>query len=101
MKKKPDDRPKALDGDKAEIAPEVYIVVGGTKFPRPGLETYFAQFDPGKETPPDQRGCSCDPVAGVYCSCNKVTICGCKGHSASSRRGRSSGGGGCRCAPVH
>lgn len=73
-------------------APRLYLVVKGVKFPRPGLETYFAQSGTG---PPPTRAdphCSCDQVAGVYCSCNKVcrcvpacscvgyVNCGCVGH---------------------
>lgn len=111
--KKPDDRPKqaaAPQGDAGE--PKIFVVVNGQKFPKPGLETFFAQSGVGKD--PD---CGCNPVTGVYCSCHKVCTChpqcgcvghkscSCVGHHSCSCVGHYSGGGGtvtgCRCAPVH
>ena len=93
--------------------PKIFVVVDGRKFPRPGLETYFADTRYGSE----KEGGG-DSVVGTYCSCNKVctcvpvcarvgharcgcvgyTSCGCVGHTSSGGGG---GGGGCRCAPVH
>ncbi len=91
---RPDDRPKPAAGA-ADEDPRIFVVVDGRKFPRPALETFFAR--PLEERP---AGCSCHPVVGIYCKCNKVYVgapaCGCVGHT--------SGGGtrvGCRCAPVH
>lgn len=109
---KPDDRPKqtASQGDMEEA--KIFIIVNGQKFPKPGLETFFAQSGVGKDPQ-----CTCNPVAGVFCSCNKVCtcvpVCGCVGHRSCSCVGHqscgcvghTSGGGGvvtgCRCAPVH
>ena len=119
----PDDRTPPKPADAGE-PPRLYVVVKGVKFPRPGLETYFAQSGGGPEPARRDPVCSCNPVVGVYCSCNKVctcvpvcgcaghrscgcvghTSCGCVGHTCSCvghSSGRSYGGGGCRCAPVH
>lgn len=94
---RPDDRPVAPAAGGED--PQLFILVGSEKFPRPGLETYFA-------APPDSMsdsgtGCGCHPVVGVYCSCNRVCscvpVCSCVGHGESS----GGGGGGCSCAPVH
>jgi len=100
MAEKPNDRPKTKIDKKDESEPKIYIIVDGQKFPRPGLETFFAEPEEG-QTERDRQGCSCHPVVGAYCSCNKVCtcvpVCSCVGHSSSSTRG----GYGCRCAPVH
>lgn len=100
MPNKPDDRPKTQPVAGPDVDPKIFVVINGTKFPRPALETYFAQ--PVEERP---AGCSCHPVVGVYCQCNKVCtcvpVCGCVGHVSCSCDSHSSGGGGCRCAPVH
>jgi hypothetical protein len=101
---KPDDRPKqTASQDNAEEA-KIFIIVNGQKFPRPGLETFFAQSGVGRDPQ-----CACNPVVGVFCSCNKVCtcvpVCGCVGHRSCSCDSHTSGGGGvitgCRCAPVH
>ena len=106
MTERPNDRPQVPEQPAPED-PKLYVVINGQKFLRPGLETFFAQ--PGKEKT-EKPGCSCDPVVGAYCSCNKVCrcvpACGCVAHTSCScvghRSGRSGGGGGgCRCAPVH
>ena len=99
----PDDRPQASESN---LEPRIYAIVGGKKFPRPGLETFFASGDAastgsGAASQP-RSGCSCYPVGGVICTCNKQ--CSCVSHPSCSH---SSGGGGgyrvtgCRCAPVH
>ena len=102
MAKKPDDRPKEQPENNSEEEPKIYMILNGKKFPRPGLETFFA--DNSKVPSRDRKdGCSCHPVVGTYCKCNKVSVCTCAGfmESSSSSSGGSSGGGGCRCAPVH
>ncbi|HWP95733.1 MAG TPA: hypothetical protein VN426_02710 [Syntrophomonadaceae bacterium] len=105
MDKKPDDRLKptaAPAGDDPE--PKIYLMVDGQKFVRPGLETYFADTGNTANVQQYKGNCSCNPVVGTYCSCNKVCSCNpqcsCQGHSSSSS---SSGGGGsyCSCVPVH
>jgi hypothetical protein len=90
-------------------APKVYFVVGERSFGRPSLETYYARTPDRK----NRSTCSCDTVAGTYCSCNKVctcnlvcsceSVCSCVGY-----RSRSGGGGTycscnkvCTCVPVH
>lgn len=113
--KKPDDRIKAPPVDDA-LAPRIFVVVDGKKLPRPALQTFFAEAQTPKRhtTSAVAETCACQPVTGVYCSCNKVCTCvpacSCVGHSrcscvgyssSSSGRGYSGGGGGCRCAPVH
>ncbi|HPA20128.1 MAG TPA: hypothetical protein PLU30_20435 [Verrucomicrobiae bacterium] len=96
MSDKPDDRPRA---ETTDLEPRIFVIVRGKKFPRPGLETFFA----APEASQPQDGCSCHPVGAVICTCMKV--CRCVGHtSCSCVSHRSSGGGygrGCRCAPVH
>ena len=95
--KKPSDRPDAKSSGQGDVDPRIYVVVKGKQFPRPALETMFAEAKPGVVN----KGCSCDPVVGVYCQCNKVAVpaaapsCGCDSHSSG---GVSYG---CRCAPVH
>ena len=89
--------------------PRLYVVVNGDKFPRPGLDTFFAEAAPkGRKTV--VTGCSCDPVVATYCSCNKVavcrcvSVCSCAGHRRCSCDSHTSSGTrvtGCRCAPVH
>jgi len=109
---KPDDRPKQTTSHGDLEDAQIFIVVNGQKFPKPGLETFFVQSGVGKDSQ-----CTCNPVAGVFCSCNKVCtcvpVCGCVGHTTCSCVGHTtcgcvghvSGGGGvvtgCRCAPVH
>lgn len=108
MAERPNDRPDAASPPEAggpADEPRIFVVVDGRKFPRPGLETFFA----------DTSGPA--PVVGTYCACNKVCrcvpVCGAVGYKACSCVGnicscvghRSYGGGfvggGCRCAPVH
>ncbi len=121
----PNDRPNPKR-DKAELEPRIFAIVGGEQFSRPGLETFFAQTQPPGQGQPKpgagQQTCSCHPVTGTYCSCNKVSVCqcvpvctcqavcGCVGHVTCSCVGHTSCscnsrghsyGGGCRCAPVH
>ena len=115
MPDRPDDRVKPIPG-KEELEPRLFLVVKDTRFPRPGLDTWFASIDEkastrGSDKGTDPKACSCDSVGGSYCSCNKVCdcvpACGCVGHSScscvghTSSGGSSYGGGGCRCAPVH
>jgi hypothetical protein len=88
----PDDRLKEQPDEERDIEPKIYAIIDGKKFPRPGLETFFAS---PRTDQPGLSTCSCHPVVGTYCSCNKVAVCSCVGHTSSG--GRS----GCRCAPVH
>lgn len=126
----PDDRVTGTPETDANEVPEIYMIVNGEKFPRPGLETYFAEAKPSGES-----RCSCDSVGGIYCSCNKVTVCSCVpvctcqaactcvgackcvahrrcqcvghrtcqcvGHRSPGSRGSGGSVVGCRCAPVH
>ncbi len=107
---KPDDRLKkgVFSGDEdKDTDPKIYLVVNNQKFLRPGLETYYAK--PGANStgaPAETGGCSCNPVTGTYCSCNKVCTCNpqcsCQGHSSCSCESHTSGGGSyCSCVPVH
>ncbi|RJQ56590.1 MAG: hypothetical protein C4521_00195 [Actinobacteria bacterium] len=114
MSRKPDDRPKAQD-ESGGANPEIYVIVDGKKFPKPGLETLFADVDEA-----GSRNKGEDYVVGVYCSCNKVctcipqaaprgcscvsqTRCSCVGQARCSCDSHRGGGSttGCRCAPVH
>jgi hypothetical protein len=117
MSDRPNDRipTEAPDGDDPE--PRVYLVVGGEKFGRPGLETFYAPAPGGSNSLASTSSCSCDAVAGTYCSCNKVCtcnlVCTCDGHKpppGCSCVGYQSYGGGiggcscnkvCSCVPVH
>lgn len=108
MTDKPDDRlkpPKSQTTGKPKKGqpgePKIFAIVDGQKFVKPGLETYFVDPDVMKN-PKAKEGCVCDPVVGTYCSCNKVAVCSCVGHTCSCVGHRSSSGrAGCRCAPVH
>ena len=106
--KKPDDR---IDGDAFATStadPKIFVVVDGRRFPRPGLETYFASAQDGPCREHHDTGTS-QAAIGTYCSCNKVCscvpVCGCVGYKACGCVGHIShcygGGYGCRCAPVH
>jgi hypothetical protein len=118
MPDKPNDRLPAVApvGDAPD--PKVYFVVDGQKFGRPSLETYYARTQEQGAT--DQLSvCSCNTVAGTFCSCNKVCSCNlvctcesvCSCQSACSCVGyKASGTGGgsycscnkvCTCVPVH
>lgn len=86
MAQKPNDRPQELSIETDETDPKIFVVVGDEKFPRPGLETFFAKTSTGPSdlqssgegTPsPRQVACSCEPVATTYCACNKVSQCSC------------------------
>ncbi len=120
MPAKPNDRPEAASGSDGDVRPEIYVIIDGEKFPRPGLETFFAK--PGQDQKQeDQNGCSCHPVIGIFCSCNKVCTCqavpvgvtqpgGCKPVGGCRPVGTvpaptppCPGDGSiiCRCAPVH
>jgi hypothetical protein len=94
---KPNDRPQAISllaGNSSD--PKIFLVVNNQKFLRPGLETYYAK--PGTKT--TTSSCSCNPVIGTYCTCNKV--CTCNPQSSCSCNSHSSGGGSyCSCVPVH
>lgn len=108
MATKPDDRLKKPAPQADDPTPRVYLVVSGEKFVKPSLETYYAS------TPKSKSGaavCSCHPVAGTYCSCNKVCtcnlVCTCQGYSkcschryTSSRRICTCDKV-CTCVPVH
>jgi len=101
---KPNDRPQVILPTGEDITePKIYLVINNQKFLRPGLETYYAK--PGTKST-GKANCSCDPVIGVYCSCNKVCTCNpqcsCQGHTSCSCNSHSSGGGSyCSCVPVH
>jgi hypothetical protein len=99
MTERPNDRPRVSGAD---LEPRIFVIVDGKKFPRPGLETFFASPETDQTGgKPRQDGCSCHPVGGVICTCMKV--CRCVGHTSCSCVSHRSGGGGygCRCAPVH
>ncbi|MEN6390799.1 MAG: hypothetical protein ABFD04_10315 [Syntrophomonas sp.] len=101
MAEKPNDRLNKTDAPGGnEPEPKIYLLVNGQQFVRPGMETYFASADQNKGT-----DCSCNPVGGVYCSCNKVCtcnpLCSCQGHSTCSNNKSSGGGKYCSCVPVH
>ena len=107
MPDQPNDRLSNEMGALSNEDPRIYVVVGGKKFPRPALETFFVDVPPGAKDG-HRDGCSCHPVAATYCSCNKVCTCvpacSCVGHTSCSCDSHSSSGGtvvGCRCAPVH
>ena len=99
----PNDRLQIDSTQFSDEDPRIYIFADGGKFPRPGLETFFADAVPSN--------CACDPVAQTYCVCNKVavctcvSVCSCVQHVSCSCEGHDRGGGtrvtGCRCAPVH
>ena len=101
MEQPPTDRPKPWAASQEESDPKIFVVVNDRKFPRPGLETFFARPAEGKSG----DGCSCHPVAGAFCSCNKVCtcvpVCSCVGHVTCSCDSHSTTRSGCRCAPVH
>jgi hypothetical protein len=107
MQDKPNDRPQAQPADQPDMEPKLFAVVDGEKFPRPALETMFADSEgAGVGAVTHTGGCSCNPV--VYCACNKVAstkavpTCNCVGHTTCSCVGDSGGAAyGCQCAPVH
>jgi hypothetical protein len=101
---KPNDRPQVIrQMDTEDDDPKIYLVVNNQKFLRPGLETYYAKPGTQSKTP---SNCSCNPVIGTYCTCNKVCTCNpqcsCQGHTTCSCVSRSSKGGTyCSCVPVY
>lgn len=120
---KPNDKPKKVESNTVD-EPKLFMVVGKSKFPRPALETFFADVPPAKSSkegkcPSHLNGlertssdrCACFQVAASICQCNKVRVCECVGYSSCSCvsnrscscvSNRSSRGvRGCRCAPVH
>ena len=117
MPEKPHDRVDDIAPAGDEPQPKVYLVVGGLRFIRPSLETYYAKTPEANQKRTDSV-CSCNAVAGTYCQCNKVctcnlvstpsrATCSCVGYTAP-RSGTRSGGGGycscnkiCTCVPVH
>jgi hypothetical protein len=118
---KPNDKPvKTADGQFE--APELTLVIGGEKFPKPGLETAFVDYS-GKlsEQRPKDNADDDDSNAGlIVCSCNRVYVNSprrkdkspgifadfveslgkVKISEKSGSSGGGRGGGGCRCAPV-
>lgn len=110
---KPNDRPKKKKN--IELVPEIFVIIGKEKFPKPGLETYFSDTPTKREKKSSQ--CTCNTVMETFCSCNKVctcapvrnclchghSLCACDGHVKRSKRSSGGGYGGssCRCAPVH
>jgi len=98
---RPDDRVPDLAPEGDEPEPKVFFVVDGKSFLRPSLETYYARSEP--RGPAGRSACSCDSVAGTYCSCNKV--CTCNLVPVSSGRtcacdGHSRGGSYCSCNKI-
>jgi hypothetical protein len=114
MPKPPNDRLSDEAPPADDPQPKVYLVVNGETFVRPALETYYARA-PEKELRAEGLACSCNPVTGTFCSCNKVCtcnlVCTCEGHATCGcvgYRAPSSGGGTycscnqvCTCVPVH
>ena len=98
MGDKPDDRPKKVPPGR-DNDPKIFIVIDDRKFPRPGLETFFAEPHSRSDR---VSGCSCHPVVSTYCSCNKV--CTCVPVSSvtkdDSRRKVTSSRNRCSCVPV-
>jgi hypothetical protein len=78
MPQPPNDR--LPSGGLSANEPRIYAIAGGERFPRPALETFFAQ-DRSSVNAGARPGCGCDPVAKVYCSCNKVHRCECVAHT--------------------
>ena len=73
---KPKDKPVIVKKGSLD-EPKLFAVVDDKKFPRPALETYFA--DNSQNPIATDNRCSCNPVGGVYCQCNKVRVCSCVG----------------------
>jgi hypothetical protein len=108
MPQRPNDRPAAGGTPISDDDPRLIVIVGSDKFPRPGLETFFAESSKRTERETEveiETWCSCDAVIRTYCACNKVCRCvgkcTCVGHVSCSCHSHSSRSGGCRCAPVH
>lgn len=61
----------APEGDLPD--PKVVLLVDAKKFMRPSLQTFYASTE--KQSEAQTAGCSCNTVAGTYCSCNQVCTC--------------------------
>jgi hypothetical protein len=72
MADRPNDRLRAPEAVPDELTPRIYLLVGGQKFTRPSLETYFAE--PGGKGAADSA-CANHMVGAVVCTCNKVCTC--------------------------
>jgi hypothetical protein len=107
--KAPNDRINRFSSDsgntknrKVREGPQVYVIAEGSRFKKPDMETYFAEY---KESMKSTKGCSCDAVATV-CTCNKVCTCNpqrrcsCVGHRSRSSTWCSCDKV-CTCVPVH
>lgn len=109
MPDKPDDRPKVVAPAADDPEPRIFLVVEGKSFTRPALETYFAEGTPKSDRVAGQgrRGgyttCSCNPVTGTICKCNRVCTCNplCSCYGDSCYGGGGGGGRYCSCVPVH
>lgn len=112
MPDKPNDRPANVAPKADDPAPRIYLVIGDKQFVRPSLETYYARTPQA----PASSTCSCNTVAGTFCSCNKVCtcnlVCSCQGHGVCQHSVPRYGGGGgggtycscnrvCTCVPVY
>ena len=99
---KPKDKPANIPDNSGE-APKLYIVVNDKKFPRPGLETAFVDYNGINAGTEESIECLCHPVSISVCSCNKVKqVCACVGYTSCSHTSQPSRTTtGCRCAPVH
>jgi hypothetical protein len=108
----PNDKPndKSPGGNETFEDPKLFLVVGDEVFPRPGLETVFADISEDDRTgsarseDDDDKGriyggvCACNKVRVVSCGCVGYTPCSCVGYSAPRSGSRRPGG--CKCAPV-
>ncbi len=68
MPEKPNDRPKKNKAGSRGDDPKIYLIVDGRKFPRPGLETLFAEYSPEADETTEVK-------IETYCVCNKVCTC--------------------------
>lgn len=117
MAEKPNDRVPndAPEGDVPD--PKVFFVADGKKFGRPSLETYYAKTE-DRHFAEQTTACTCNTVAGTYCSCNKVctcnlvctcqsacscqSVCSCVGYTSQASGGSyCSCNQVCSCVPVH
>jgi len=117
---KPNDKPVKTDDEQFE-QPELTLVIGGEKFPKPGLETAFVDYSDAMDVDdsPDESDDDDKKYAALrICSCNRVYVSlprraierrtGIVEYFRTSlgevktRESSSSGSGrsGCRCAPV-
>ena len=129
MGDKPNDRPDAADAIRIDAGtlpsegnlppdddPRVFVVVGAERFPKPALQTFLAGAG---ATGKSSSTCTCNPVAGIICACNKVCTCvpaaaksadqtseprpsgGCTPNCSCVGHTSGSGYSVCSCAPVH